>query len=137
MWPFRVERPIDQFKKNICGGRISNVPAAENGVKSMELIVTKPFQFMGERKFPGERINADGWVASRLLQQGNVKRSASYEIAAIKTQETAVMPARETAAITPPEAAIEPKHLGGGWYELHDGRKCRKAEIEEYLKAGD
>ena len=29
-----------------------------------------------------------------------------------------------------PEAAIKPKHIGGGWYQLADGRRVRKSELE-------
>jgi hypothetical protein len=43
----------------------------------------------------------------------------------------------ETASFKPTETATlpdaEPKHVGGGWYELSDGRRVRKSEIE----AGD
>lgn len=41
----------------------------------------------------------------------------------------------ETASIKPTEKAVlpkaEPKHVGGGWYELPDGRRVRKSELEE------
>ena len=41
----------------------------------------------------------------------------------------------ETASIGPTETATlpdaEPKHVGGGWYELPDGRRVRKSELEE------
>ncbi len=43
----------------------------------------------------------------------------------------------ETASVEPVETAMiesaEPKHVGGGWYDLPDGRRVRKSEIE----AGD
>lgn len=39
----------------------------------------------------------------------------------------------ETAIAKPPEKATmpapKPKHLGGGWYQLKDGRKVRKSEL--------
>jgi len=40
----------------------------------------------------------------------------------------------ETASIEPPETAMKPKpkakSVGGGWYELEDGSKVRKSELE-------
>jgi hypothetical protein len=40
----------------------------------------------------------------------------------------------ETASTKPVETATlpdaEPKHVGGGWYELSDGRRVRKSELE-------
>jgi len=43
----------------------------------------------------------------------------------------------ETASIEAPEKAVlpqpKPKHIGGGWYELPDGQKVRKKDLE----AGD
>lgn len=40
----------------------------------------------------------------------------------------------ETASVEPPETAMKPKpkakSVGGGWYELEDGRKVRKSELE-------
>jgi len=43
----------------------------------------------------------------------------------------------ETATVKPEENAMksqpQPKHLGGGWYQLQDGRKVRKSDLE----AGD
>jgi len=41
----------------------------------------------------------------------------------------------ETAAVKPAENAMKPsptyKNLGGGWYELPDGRKVRKSQLEK------
>ena len=41
----------------------------------------------------------------------------------------------ETVMKRPPETAMkpkaEPKSLGGGWYQLPDGRKVRKKDLEE------
>ena len=43
-------------------------------------------------------------------------------------------PKKETASIEPPETAMKPKpkakSVGGGWYELEDGSKVRKSELE-------
>ena len=40
----------------------------------------------------------------------------------------------EVATVQPTEKAMlpkpEPKHVGGGWYELEDGSKVRKSELE-------
>jgi hypothetical protein len=61
------------------------------------------------------------------MPNGRVK----YEFA--KEKKTKV----ETAMAEPAETATMPKpaykHVGGGWYELEDGSKVRKSEIE----AGD
>ena len=47
----------------------------------------------------------------------------------------------ETASVEPVEKAItesEPKHVGGGYYELPNGEKVKgKQAAEEALKAGD
>ena len=41
----------------------------------------------------------------------------------------------ETSAVKPPEntmkASPQPKYLGGGWFQLADGRKVRKKDLEE------
>ena len=43
----------------------------------------------------------------------------------------------ESASVEAPEKAVmpqpKPKHIGGGWYELPDGQKVRKKDLE----AGD
>jgi len=48
--------------------------------------------------------------------------------------EVIVQPDTETAAVKPPENAMkpspQPKSLGGGWYQLLDGRKVRKSDLE-------
>jgi len=42
---------------------------------------------------------------------------------------------KETASVKSPETATkkqpEPKHVGGGWYELADGKRVRKTELNE------
>lgn len=54
------------------------------------------------------------------LENGGI-RMDFVESAATKPSENAAMP------------KAKPKHIGGGWYELADGRKVRKKD----LKAGD
>ena len=40
----------------------------------------------------------------------------------------------ETASVKPPERAVkpkaEPKHIGGGWYEI-EGKKVRKKDLKD------
>ncbi len=45
-------------------------------------------------------------------------KTATIETASFKPTETATLP------------DAEPKHVGGGWYELSDGRRVRKSELE-------
>ena len=61
---------------------------------------------------PGEEAELPDTVASKLLNVGLV---------------TAMIEAPENAMV--PRA--KPRHVGGGWYELSNGKKVRKKDLEE------
>ena len=95
----------------------------------MRLKVIKPINDMGVWKKPGDYIAASGWRASKLLQSGAVVKLSERETASFAPPEKAVLPEPEPKAITvEPEP---PRAVGGGWFELADGRKVRRSQLEE------
>ena len=54
--------------------------------------------------------------------------SKSAEYVDKPQMEAAVKPPEPEKAIT--QEAKEPKHIGGGWYELASGKKVRKKDLE-------
>ena len=84
----------------------------------MRYNVRKPYRYGNRIYMPGEKMPVTGDDVKVLQGRGIIGA-----------------PATETASVKPPENAMmpkaEPKHLGGGWYELPNGRKVRKKDLEE------
>ncbi len=89
----------------------------------MRLKVLRPFKDMGVWKKEGDYVEAEGWRASKLLQQGLV--GMERETAQVRAPERAVIPEPE-----PKQPDVYPRHVGGGWWETADGRRLRRAELE-------
>ncbi len=78
-------------------------------------VVIKPFKHNGRVMMPGDHLDLPPDEYARLRVMGLV--GGGRETASVRPQETAAKP--------PPE----PKHVGGGWYELADGKKVRKKQL--------
>ena len=76
-------------------------------------IARKPFRYNDKIYLTGDPVKPKQEVVRMLQGQGKI--------------------GGETASVKPPETAMrpktEPKHVGGGWYEMDDGRKVRKSEL--------
>ena len=84
-------------------------------------IARRSFRYGDKVYMPGEKVAPDEDDVRMLQGQGKIGG---------KIPETATKPA-------PPENSMQPKaeteypiHKGGGWYELEDGSKVRKSELE-------
>lgn len=70
----------------------------------------------GERVEPGTLVNLSLNAGRRMVARGLVA-----PVERQKQPETATRTAPETSA----ERTLEPKHVGGGWYELPGGSRVR------------
>ena len=100
----------------------------------MKYLARKPFRYGNRIYLTGDTVAVMVDDVRMLQGQGKIG-GLIREAAVIRPAETAVREKPETAIVKLPEKAVLPeaKHLGRGWYELSDGRKVRKKDLE----AGD
>lgn len=92
----------------------------------MKYTARKPFLYGNKIYMAGEGVPVEGDDVKMLQGQG--KLGAPFvEKTEVEKVETMTMKPIETAM----KPKAEPKHVGGGWYELPDGRRVRKSELEE------
>lgn len=85
-------------------------------------IARKPFRYENKVFMQGEHVTVTDDDVRMLQGQGKIGGRVA-ETASVKPPEQAVMP------------KAEPKHLGGGYYELPNGEKVRgKKAAEEAMK---
>ncbi len=71
---------------------------------------------------PGEEEDMVEMLAKKLIMAGLACPATPVE----RDKENATSPEKEN-SMKPLSA---PKHLGGGWYQLEDGSKVRKSQLE-------
>ncbi len=102
-------------------------------------IARKPFRYENKVFMQGEHVTVTDDDVRMLQGQGKIGGRV-METASVKPPEQAVMPKAETKHLGDfvRKVTAEPKHLGGGYYELPNGEKVRgKKAAEEAMKAGD
>ncbi len=67
-------------------------------------------------QMPGQVVQVSDKLANKLIKAGM----------ACPAEEKAIAPEKENSMRHP----SEPKHLGGGWYQLENGSKVRKSQLE-------
>lgn len=94
----------------------------------MKYKVIKAFTCKLDRKarYPGAVYETDDPVRAQYLQNKGYLGAAIEEPPAKPEPE----PEPENLLNEAEETDPEPKHLGGGWYALPDGRKVRKKDLE-------
>ena len=98
----------------------------------MRYNVRKPYRYGNRIYMPGEKMPVTGDDV-KVLQGRGIIGAPATETASVKPPERAVIPKAGPNAFGNfvRKVTAEPKHLGGGWYELPDGRKVRKKDLEE------
>ena len=85
-----------------------------------------------ELRKPGEVTAVpEEWI--ERLKKAGVLGEEIIESATVKPPENAMMPKAEAKGLGDfvRKVTEKPKPLGGGWYQLPDGRKVRKKDLEE------
>ena len=95
----------------------------------MIIINGKAMLKIGNRYIPpGKEVEVPESLGKKLKQAG-----LATETASVKPKENAMMPKAEAKGLGDfvRKVTEKPKPLGGGWYQLPDGRKVRKKDLEE------
>ena len=109
--------------------------------------VIKPFVYLGVTRKQGDTMDLTPQQASKLLQykligfaKENAYSKAQPEIAGTTIQAEPIKESEAIETVTDAEETekVEPKHVGGGYYELPDGTKIKgKQNAIDAMKEGE
>lgn len=95
----------------------------------MRYLVRRPYRYGARVYMPGEGMRVTDDSDRVVMQQRGIIGGPVPEERRVET--ATAPPAPEAAVMPEPGPKPEPKHLGGGWYELPGGSKVRKSELPD------